>query len=152
MSIRLSIVKFCHGLFIQGNNYICFCLDEIILIFFNQELFSSLCAGVVTKKCLGNGTWYLHHESLREWSDYRQCVGLEVSHYTSTKSWKGYIFTSICLCACACPLTRVCVSVSLSVHLWIKCRSNQCTNFELVFAKRLHLALARILFKLVTFV
>ena len=31
----------------------------------------------------------------------------EVSHtflYTSTKSWRGYIFTSVCLCVCECVL------------------------------------------------
>ena len=29
-------------------------------------------------------------------------------HYTSTKSWRGYIFTSVCLCVCV----SVCVSNS----------------------------------------
>ena len=33
--------------------------------------------------------------------------------YTSTKSWRGYIFTSVCLCVCVCVC--VCVSVCLSV-------------------------------------
>ena len=31
-----------------------------------------------------------------------------LSHYTSTKSWRGYIFTSVCLSVCQC----VCVSVN----------------------------------------
>ena len=30
-------------------------------------------------------------------------------HYTSTKSWRGYIFTSVCLSVCVC----VCVCVSV---------------------------------------
>ena len=31
--------------------------------------------------------------------------------YTSTKSWKGYIFTAVCLCVCLCVCLSVCVSV-----------------------------------------
>ena len=28
----------------------------------------------------------------------------KVNFYTSTKSWRGYIFTSVCLCVCECAL------------------------------------------------
>ena len=32
--------------------------------------------------------------------------------YTSTKSWRGYIFITVCLCVCVC----VCVSLSVSLQ------------------------------------
>ena len=37
----------------------------------------------------------------------------EDNYYTSTKSWRGYIFTSVCLCVCVCVC--VCLSVCVSV-------------------------------------
>ena len=43
------------------------------------------------------------------------CVGLYVydvhDFYTSTKSWRGYIFTSVCLSVCVCVCVCVCLSV-----------------------------------------
>ena len=35
--------------------------------------------------------------------------------YTSTKSWRGYIFTSVCLCVCL----SVCLSVCLCVRYFL---------------------------------
>ena len=66
------------------------------------------------------------------------------SYYTSTKSWRGYIFTSVCLCVC------VCVSVCLCVRhfLWTKFQPNGCTDFDAVFAKWLLSTLARTQLKL----
>ena len=60
--------------------------------------------------------------------------------YTSRKSWRGYISTSVCLSVCQC----VCVC------LWTKFQSNECTNLNAVFAKWLLTALAQTLLKLVT--
>ena len=31
-------------------------------------------------------------------------------YYTTTKSWRGYIFIAVCLCVCVC--VRVCLSVN----------------------------------------
>ena len=39
------------------------------------------------------------------------CISSKL-YYTSTKSWRGYIFTSVCLCVCV----SVCVSVCLCVR------------------------------------
>ena len=36
--------------------------------------------------------------------------------YNSTKSWRGYIFTSVCLCVCVCVCLFVCLSVCLCVR------------------------------------
>ena len=33
---------------------------------------------------------------------------LNFHHYTSTKSWRGYIFTAVCLCVCLCVCLSVC--------------------------------------------
>ena len=62
--------------------------------------------------------------------------------YTSTKSWRSYIFTAVCLCVCVCLCVRL--------FLWTKFQSNIWTDLEAVFAKRLLSALAWTLFKLVT--
>ena len=35
--------------------------------------------------------------------------------YTSTKSWRGYIFTTVCLCVCVCVSVSVCVCVRVCV-------------------------------------
>ena len=32
--------------------------------------------------------------------------------YTSTKSWRGYIFITVCLSVCVCVCVRVCLSVN----------------------------------------
>ena len=40
--------------------------------------------------------------------------------YTSTKSWRGYIFTTVCLCVCVC----VCVCVSVCVCVQFPCEQN----------------------------
>ena len=88
--------------------------------------------------------------------------------YASTKSWRGYIFTAVCLCVCVCVCVcmcvcvcvRVCVCVCVCVCmsvwvcvrlcLWTKCQPNECTDLDAVFAKRLLSTLARTLLKLVT--
>ena len=38
----------------------------------------------------------------------RNIFGSILCYYTSTKSWRGYIFTAVCLCVCVC--LSVCVS------------------------------------------
>ena len=40
-------------------------------------------------------------------------------YYTSTKSWRGYIFNAVCLCVCVCLsiCLSVCVSLSLSLSV-----------------------------------
>ena len=58
---------------------------------------------------------------------------------TSTKSWRGYIFTAVCL--------SVCVS---DVFLLTKFQPNGWTDLDAVFAKWLLTALAQSLLKLVT--
>ena len=65
--------------------------------------------------------------------------------YTSTKSWRGYIFIEVCLCVCVC----VCVSVCPE-FLWTKFQPNGCTDLDAVFAKWLLTAMARTQLKLVT--
>ena len=41
--------------------------------------------------------------------------------YTSKKSWRGYIFTSVCLCVCVCVFVCLCVCVSVCPDfLWTK--------------------------------
>ena len=64
-------------------------------------------------------------------------------NYTSTKSWRGYIFTAVCLCVC------VCLSVC-PIFLWTKFQPNRCTDLDAVFAKWLLKTLARTLLNLVT--
>ena len=66
-----------------------------------------------------------------------------ISFYTSTKLWRGYIFTAVCLSFCLCT----CVS---DVCLWTKFQPNGWTDSDAVFAKWLLPALARTLLKLVT--
>ena len=70
------------------------------------------------------------------------------TYYTSTKSWRGYIFTAVCLCVCVC----VCLSVCLCIRhfLWTKFQPNGCFDLDAVFAKWLLLALAQTLLNLVT--
>ena len=63
--------------------------------------------------------------------------------YTSTKSLKDYIFTSVCLCVCV----SVCVS---NVFLWTQFQPNGYTDLDVVFAKWLLTALAWTLLKLLT--
>ena len=60
------------------------------------------------------------------------------------KSWRSYIFTTVCMC--------VCVSVCLYVRkfLWTKFQPIGCTDLDAVFAKRLLIALAQTLSQLVT--
>ena len=61
--------------------------------------------------------------------------------YTSTKSWRGYIFTAVCLC--------VCVSVC-PIFLWTKFQPNGCIDLDAVFAKWFLITLAQTLLNLVT--
>ena len=66
--------------------------------------------------------------------------------YASTITWRGYIFSPVCLC--------VCLSVCLSVcpdFLWTKFQPNGWTNLDAVFAKLLLTALAQTLLKLAVF-
>ena len=74
---------------------------------------------------------------------------LNASCYTSTKSWRGYIFTAVCLCVslCVCMCLSVCVS---TVFLWTKFQPNGCTDLNADFAKWLLPAIARTLMILVT--
>ena len=69
-----------------------------------------------------------------------QCLAvflvLSFPFYTSTKSWRGYIFTAVCLCMCLC----VCVSTAF---LWTEFQPNRCTDLDAVFAKWLLTALAQ---------
>ena len=67
-------------------------------------------------------------------------------YYTSTKSWRGYIFTAVCLCVCLC----VCVCVCVRHFLWTKFQPNECTELDAVFARWLLPALAQTLLNLVT--
>ena len=66
------------------------------------------------------------------------------SNYTSTKSWRGYIFTAVCLYVC------LCVSVCPIPCLSTKFQPNKSTDLNAIFAKWLLLALAQTLLKLVT--
>ena len=72
-----------------------------------------------------------------------------VHFYISTKSWRGYIFTAVCLCVCR----SVCLSVCLSVRhfLWTKFQPNGYTDLDAVFGKWLIISLARTQLKMVTF-
>ena len=79
-------------------------------------------------------------------------IGISLFFYTSTKSWRGYIFTAVCLCVCVCVCVSVCLSVCLCVRhfLWTKFQPNGCTDLNAIFAKWLLSALARTLLNLVT--
>ena len=66
--------------------------------------------------------------------------------YTSTKSWRGYIFTAVCLCE------RLSIYVCDRLCLWTKFQPNGCTDLDAIFAKRLFTPLAQTLWKLVTLV
>ena len=48
---------------------------------------------------------------------------LTLLFYTSTKSWRDYIFIAICLCVSVCQ--------------WTKFQPNRCINLDMVFTKRL---------------
>ena len=65
---------------------------------------------------------------------------------TSTKSWRGYIFTAVCLCVCVC----VCMCVCVRLFLWTIFQPYGWTDLDAVFAKRLRTPLVRILLKSVT--
>ena len=73
-------------------------------------------------------------------------VSILLSNYTSTKSWRGYIFTSVCLCVCMCVFMCVCVCVFLCT----KFQPTRCTDLNAVFAKQLLTAYPRTLLKSVT--
>ena len=84
--------------------------------------------------------WYLKYVSVY----FHYLSGdLSVYNYTSTKSWRGYIFIAVCLCVCVC----VCVCPEF---LWTKFQPNGCTDLDAVFAKQLLTTLSRTLLKLVT--
>ena len=65
-------------------------------------------------------------------------------YYTSTKSWRGYIFNAVCLCVCL----SVCVCPAF--FLWTKFQPNRYTDLDAIFTNRLLSLLARTLLKLVT--
>ena len=46
-----------------------------------------------------------------------------VKYYTSTKSWRGYIVTSVCLCGYVCVSVCVCVCNNNSLLTSIPCIS-----------------------------
>ena len=65
--------------------------------------------------CTWNQIWYL-------WVYYfTRYHHLCLFNYTITKSWRGYIFTPVCLCVCVC--LSLCVSVCPD-FLWTKFRPN----------------------------
>ena len=64
-----------------------------------QQCFSQ-CVSISTVQWLG---FWNKTASSPVWS----CVRLQLHFYTSTKSWRGYIFTSVCLCVCVC--VRLCL-------------------------------------------
>ena len=70
-------------------------------------------------------------------------------YYTSMESWRGYTFITVCLCICMCVCVClfVCLCVCMSVN---KIQPNGCTDLDAVFAKRLLIAMAQTLLKLVT--
>ena len=55
-------------------------------------------------------------------------------NYTSTKSWRGYIFTSVCLCVCVCVCVCLCVrlfsceqnSSRTIAPIWMRFSLNSC--------------------------
>ena len=51
-----------------------------------------------------------------------------VAFYTSTISWRGYIFIAVCLCVCVCEWRE-------SVCQWTKFQPNEWTDLDAVFAK-----------------
>ena len=59
---------------------------------------------------------------------------LAVSYfYTSTKSWRGYIFTAVCVCVCVCLSVCLCVRISCEqnssrkdVPIWTRFSLNGC--------------------------
>ena len=117
----------------------------------------------------GNGRmWHAHNpKAVAFWDDQRQSLAPEsyrsvdgtMLHlfYTSTKSWRSLYFhcsLSVCLCVClsvcVCVCVRACVRVCVSdVFLWTKFQPNGWTDLDAFFAKRLLIALARTLLKLV---
>ena len=64
---------------------------------------------------------------------YTSTIFTYLNFYTSAKSWRGYIFTAVCLCVCLC----VCLSVRVSVRLflWTKFQPNGRIDLDAVFAK-----------------
>ena len=65
--------------------------------------------------------------------------------YTYTKSWRGYIFTAVCLCVCLSVCLSVCPALLVN-----KFQPNGWTGLDTVFAKWLLTALVWTLLKLVT--
>ena len=57
---------------------------------------------------------------------------LLVFFYTSTKSWRGYIFTSVCLSVCQCVCVCLCVCVCeqnssrTNAPIWMRFSLNSC--------------------------
>ena len=94
-------------------------------------------------------TKYLNYLTLITWGRFLSFIQYFIVYYTSTKSWRGYIFIAVCLCVCV----SVCVYVSVCVcpeFLWTKFQPNGWTDLDAVFAKWLLTTLARTLLKLVT--
>ena len=67
--------------------------------------------------------------------------------YTSTKSWRDYIFTAVCLCVCVCVCVCLFVCPALLVN---KIPAEWFIDLNTVFTKWLLIALAQTLLKLLT--
>ena len=80
--------------------------------------------------------------SIRYMQDLIACL----HYHTYMISWRGYIFTAVCLCVCLC----VCVYVCVRLCLWTKFQPNRRTHFDAVLSKWLLVTLARSLLKSVT--
>ena len=92
-------------------------------------------------------SWYIRHIELMSIN-----LNLITIHrrkyknkYTSTLSWRGFIFTAVCLCV-SVSLSCLCVRLCL----WTTFQQNGCTALDAVFAKWLLATLARPLLHLVT--
>ena len=70
-----------------------------------------------------------------------------IVYYISTNSWRGYIFTAVCLSVCVCVCLYVCVSGT-------SCEQNssqtECDDLDAIFVKWLLTALTQTLLNLVT--
>ena len=64
----------------------------------------------------------------------REKLWNDLTFYTSTKSWRGYIFTPVCLCVCVSVCLSVCVSGTfceqnssrMNAPIWTRFSLNGC--------------------------
>ena len=70
------------------------------------------------------------------WDDHYDGKFDLVLFYTSTKSWRGYIFTAVCLCVCVCVWVCVFVceqnSSRMDASLWTRFLLNGCLPHWLI--------------------